>query len=78
MTVYVAMVVGVSLKRTIRVRGLGAVISGSGGCECDAPFVASEVASAVVVLMSMVSRDTEKTTSPHLLLRRSKSQGTIP
>ena len=40
-TVYVEMVGGASLKRTTRARGVGAVVSG--GCECDAPSIASGV-----------------------------------
>ena len=40
-TVYVEMVGGASLKRTTRARGVGAVVSG--GCECDAPSMASGV-----------------------------------
>eukprot|EP00966_Prymnesium_polylepis_P278111 6426178-Prymnesium_polylepis.1 len=35
------MVGGAALKRTTRARGAGAVISG--GCECDAPSIASGV-----------------------------------
>eukprot|EP00966_Prymnesium_polylepis_P199450 4621924-Prymnesium_polylepis.1 len=38
------MVGGASLKRTTRVRGAGAVISG--GCECAAPSIASGVLAA--------------------------------
>eukprot|EP00966_Prymnesium_polylepis_P093874 2172658-Prymnesium_polylepis.1 len=43
-TVYVEMVGGASLKRTTRARGAGVVISG--GCECDAQSIASEVFAA--------------------------------
>ena len=40
-TVYVEMVGDASLKRTSRARGVGTVVSG--GCECDAPSIASGV-----------------------------------
>ena len=45
---------------------------------CFAVQKRARIAPSPRVLQPTLSRDTEKTTSPHLLLRRSKSQGTIP